>query len=1149
MTDYGAEYTDKAIKDLDQQLKTVYKEAQNDIEKKMDEFTKKYEAKEKKYAKDVASGKMTQAEFDKWKQGQVFQGKQWQAKKEDIATVLYNSNKIASSIINQTQIPVFATNNNYGSYQMEHDAGVNFGFFLYDQNTVMMLIKDEPNLLPNYVPKKSKDMNWNTKKITRQITQGIIQGESLDRISKRLALVTASQNMNSMKTHARTLMTGAQNAGRLNSYKNAQKIGIELQKEWMATLDPHTRDSHVDLDGERVDVDKKFSNGLMYPGEAGGPPEEVYNCFIPETNIASDSEIIRSYKHYYSGKLVSIKSARGVNFSCTPNHPILTDRGWIAAGSLNNGDHLIVTFRKNDIFARINPNINHRLTRMDTIHEFFDKFGAKRTCSLGVNFHGDIPASDVEIVTKKRFLRSIKNISFIKSINKFLLKFTDTALMCKSSFMEHFRGIVRSSFSNIGSISKPFSFISRSLCHSNIHRFRVVSDVNLSISEYPVNNLPTDPNFFGESLIGLTGKIFLDDIISVDVSDFTGHVYNLQTKNNYYFVNNNTNNTKLYNGIFAIAHNCRCTMVSDIKKYPSSYNRYDNIDGKQIKNMSYKEWENAKKQGLDLSPTPLTFKHFKTDEQKALMDLFSDKTMTGLYKEIKAFDKTAANQFFGTLSKEGKPSQVWTQYLNGTLNEDASKKIDDILNKYGLDSGIIAQPVDLKLTFADVKMSHVYNDMKTIDPKMANAFYKDLSTMTEGDKASAVWQKYLDGQLSDKDAAKIEKSLEKYLNAQSSQMTIPKDASQVLAAQKPKDIKTLEDAQKALKSAEDAVKKAGADKEFVGIWQDPVTYADYEAKKDSIQAKKDYYNDKIATWQKKLNEHDGAEKWYMKSIEEAKDNLKQLEEFEKNGKAYSQLFKNVEDAKAKVKSFTPTAPALSQERKDAALWAKSPKEADAALRTKTGEVWQKATTTERAAAYDYTMSYHKFNEPLRGYEYGSNVYKGVGKTDLNAGYQDNGNKLNAMTKLIDKCSYDHDMWLQRGVGFDGMDKFLDIDMDKLRYGTEKELQKELLGKTVTEYGFMSCGSSKGKGFSGDILFNVYAPSGTKMMYVEPFSYYGEGSGKSWDGKASQPSFGRELETILQQGTQFNITKLEKKGHQIYIDLEVTNQLPPQLYKK
>ncbi|MBQ6416708.1 MAG: hypothetical protein IJJ65_10720, partial [Butyrivibrio sp.] len=225
MADYGTNYTDKELDKLEKKIKSVYKEAEKDIEKKMNDFTAKSKAKEQKNLQKVAKGEMTQAEFDKWKAGQVFQGKQWAAKKEEIANVLYDANTVASKIVNNEQFNVFAANANFASYQMEQGAGVNFGFSLYDQNTVIRLIKDEPNLLPNYVPKKSKDITWNTKKITRQITQGIIQGESLDKISKRLATVTASQNFNSMKTHARTLMTGAQNAGRLSSYEKAQKLG------------------------------------------------------------------------------------------------------------------------------------------------------------------------------------------------------------------------------------------------------------------------------------------------------------------------------------------------------------------------------------------------------------------------------------------------------------------------------------------------------------------------------------------------------------------------------------------------------------------------------------------------------------------------------------------------------------------------------------------------------------------------------------------------------------------------------------------------------------------------------------------------------------------------------------------------------------
>lgn len=51
------------------------------------------------------------------------------------------------------------------------------------------------------------------------------------------------------------------------------------------------------------------------------------------------------------------------------------------------------------------------------------------------------------------------------------------------------------------------------------------------------------------------------------------------------------------------------------------------------------------------------------------------------------------------------------------------------------------------------------------------------------------------------------------------------------------------------------------------------------------------------------------------------------------------------------------------------------------------------------------------------------------------------------------------------------------------------------------------------------------------------------SGKSWDGIAKQSSFGQESEIILQQGTTFRVTKVEKTPGMIYIDLEVIGQNP------
>lgn len=340
-------------------------------------------------------------------------------------------------------------------------------------------------------------------------------------------------------------------------------------------------------------------------------------------------------------------------------------------------------------------------------------------------------------------------------------------------------------------------------------------------------------------------------------------------------------------------------------------------------------------------------------------------------------------------------------------------------------------------------------------------------------------------------------------------------------------------------------------KTYSGIWYNKdVTTADWAGL--NIDGKKKYYEGKFIT----ETDPDLMQKY--------QDLYKQLEELDTEGKAYADIQKELKQIQSRITKvqadlkkleqggiIDSVDDAFSQERKDAAIWAKTTKEADDVLRDTCGEVWRTSSSIQKNAIYDYTQSYHKFNEPLRGIEYGSEKFLGVGNVDLDqigVSYQgwkpgQMRKEINAMTDIISKSTYKEDFWLQRGCRFKGMDKFFNVPMDRLQSATQAELEQLLLNTTPTEYGFCSCGVAKGKGFSGDIILNIYAPSGTQMMYVEPFSAFGNGGGKNWDGIAKQGSFGQESEIILQQGTKFRVTKVEKTPGMIYIDLEVIEQTP------
>lgn len=221
--------------------------------------------------------------------------------------------------------------------------------------------------------------------------------------------------------------------------------------------------------------------------------------------------------------------------------------------------------------------------------------------------------------------------------------------------------------------------------------------------------------------------------------------------------------------------------------------------------------------------------------------------------------------------------------------------------------------------------------------------------------------------------------------------------------------------------------------------------------------------------------------------------------------------------------------AYSQKRKDAAMWAQDTEEADKRLRGKCGEVWRGASSQERGAIYGYTQSYCNINEPLRGLTYcGSATKKAEGLR-----------RIPHIESIIDRSSYDFDMWLQRGDGMVALKKF---GLTNWSNPTDADIMA-LLGAEGVEGAFWSAGVAKGKGFSGDIIFNIYAPKGTKAMYCESFSAYGHGKGKNWDGIAGQFSYGYESEILIQRGTKFKITKIEKSGGTWYIDVDIIEQNP------
>lgn len=285
--DYGHKESDKMLKDLEKRLQKEYAQAEKEVSQKLSDYLKAFERKDQHKVEQLKAGEITEKEYLDWRKGQILMGERWSEMRETLAQDLHNTNKIAQDMVKTHTQDVYALNHNYGTYEAEKGAMVDTSYTLYDRSTVERLMRDNPNLLPPPGKKtaqriaEGKDVLWNKQQIQSVMLQGVLQGESIPKLAKRLAEEVGDKNKSASIRNARTMTTGAENAGREDSYHRAEDMGIDMEQMWVATLDDRTRHEHRMLDGQTRPVGEPFEvDGMkiMYPGDPSADPSLVYNC-------------------------------------------------------------------------------------------------------------------------------------------------------------------------------------------------------------------------------------------------------------------------------------------------------------------------------------------------------------------------------------------------------------------------------------------------------------------------------------------------------------------------------------------------------------------------------------------------------------------------------------------------------------------------------------------------------------------------------------------------------------------------------------------------------------------------------------------------------------------------------------------------------
>lgn len=368
------------------------------------------------------------------------------------------------------------------------------------------------------------------------------QGWSLDELTAKIDDAYAFSG-NRAEVIARTETRLADSKGQLSAWKESGQVA---KKVWLVSNDGCCDDCQGNADEGEIDIDDDFPSG---DDTTPGHP----NCLPGSALVSAIHKVTAASKRWFDGQLVVVRTASGKEFSSTPNHPVLTEHGWVAAGALNVGSN-VISYTAINREAAIDFDDQHIPSRIEEVAETFG-------CSLGVSavpvpttsedFHGDGKGSEVAIVWANRELMDYRNITLGKQAGKLPFVVGDARhARTARRFGEKFVFAADAAASGPMSIDNLRSalFVGHPLPPERLG-FAHASDGNPGMHEPVADDRATDVVAGAESQLAFPGQVALDEIISVQLKPFSGHVYNLQTESGWFVAD----------GI--VSHNCNCTIA------------------------------------------------------------------------------------------------------------------------------------------------------------------------------------------------------------------------------------------------------------------------------------------------------------------------------------------------------------------------------------------------------------------------------------------------------------------------------------------------------------------------------------------------------------------------------------------------------------
>lgn len=274
---------------------------------------------------------------------------------------------------------------------------------------------------------------------------------------------------------------------------------------WSTSNDERVRPSHVHAGNAMTPYGRgvyRWDDLPVVDGEKVAPGMPI-RCFPGSVKVNFFYGARKAWRYWYTGETTELVTDSGETLLCTPNHPVLTDRGFVPAYLLKEGDYLVNVPQQSVNGLKADGKCFD--LQFSKLFDSLQLIGRRETCwSMGGEFDGDIRTGEkIDVVNIDWELTQGGDAALRKGALELLLAATEeigraSHVTTVGEVFPVLQGLTLAPDGIVRRASQFLAFLARGFAHSDEHGLATAGLLYAGLVKYPSNDVARCLEVFGD---------------------------------------------------------------------------------------------------------------------------------------------------------------------------------------------------------------------------------------------------------------------------------------------------------------------------------------------------------------------------------------------------------------------------------------------------------------------------------------------------------------------------------------------------------------------------------------------------------------------------------------------------------------------------